>query len=1003
MLKRLIFITLFLLLLVNTFLLAQQSLEIRQPDNRFDEAMSHFENGRFGMARILFEECAANYSDQQTILKSDAHFFAALSAYNLQNDDAAFLLEKFTAEFPQSNNISRAFLRLGELSHDDEKFRNAIKWYDKVVDQDLDNEERMRFYFKAGYAQFMEGQSDDALKYLAKARNEKSQWQSSANYFYAHIIYENGKLDEALPVFESLLHEKGYNEIVPYYIAQIYYMQGNYDKAIEYGTPLMKNVPVEFRAELARVVGSSHYAKAEYTEAIPFLEITVKESKNPTREDFFNLGMSYYFTNNYENAADNLSQVTTNDDIMSQNAYYHLGDCYLKINDKRRSRVAFEAATKYNFDNSLREEAMFNYIKLNYELSFSPFNEIINSFLQFIDEYPNSVHIDAAYEYLGQAFLTTKNYRQALEAMEKIKNKNDDIYKAMQRVSYFRGSELFTNLQFSEAINMFDYSLNYGSYDAEIKAKAHYWRGEANYRLGQYEKASADYSEFVKSQKAQSLEQYPTAHYNLGYTYFSLKNYETSATWFKLFIKIMDKKENAMTGDAYNRIGDTYFMRRDFNNAVNYYELGAQVASGSPDYALFQKAFTLGIMGNHPEKIRQMETMISRYSKSKYVADAYYEMGLSYMATNKFDEAIRNFKTVKERFPQSRLSKNAMLQLGLIYYNTEDLDQSLIFYKRVVNEYPATPEAETALLGIRNIFLDKNDPDGYIRYTNQIGGFARIDEMERDSITYISAMRLYMADNCELAVTQFDNYIRNYSQGRFILNANYYKADCLYRRSDFDEALTAFEFVSGRGKSMFSEDAIKRAGEIHYRKENYNIAADYFKRLESEAELEENRQEALIGQMRALSHLNNPASVVEAGNSVIENPKMSPEIVREARYLKAKSLMLLNRENQALEEFKILSLNTAGKEGAEAKYLVANILFKQGKSNEAEKEIFDFMTKGTPHQYWMANSFILLADIYAARGEFFQAKQYLDSLLEGYEDQNDGIHVAAKERLLSYN
>ena len=999
MFKRFNLTIVYLLFIGISVIFAQKSLESKQPEKLFDEAMTHFDNRRYGIARILFEECAQNALENQITIKSDATFYAALSAANLQNDDAAFLLEKYVNDYPQSNYLSLAYFRLGELSHEEEKYRNAIKWYEKVNDQNLDYEDYIRFNFKSGYAHFMEGDYNKALSLLAKARKEQSQWLSSANYYYAYILYEQGKLDEALRIFEGLLNEKGYNEIAPYYIAQIYYMQGNYNKAIEYGTPLMNSATGTMRVDMARILGNARYAKAEYDKAIPLLEIAVKESKSPKRGDFFHLGLSYYFTGNYDEAANKLAQVTTGDDVMSQNAYYHLGDCYLKLNDKRRARVAFEAATRSNFDASIREDAMLNYIKLNYELSFSPFNEIINSFLQFIEEYPQSAHIDEAYEYLGQALLTTKNYRQALEAMERIKNKNTDIYKAMQRVSYYRGLELFTNLQFSEAVGMFDYSLKYGEYDRDIKMKSLYWRGETYYRLSDYQKAAADYSAFVQSQDAQKIEQYPIAHYNLGYIYFSAKNYSESSVWFNKYVNLMRGKENAMVGDALNRLGDTYYMRRDFNNAISFYEKGAQIRTGSPDYATFQKAFTTGILGNHKEKIRQLETLITQYPNSNYIDDSYYEIGLSYMALNNLDEAIRNLKTVKERFPQSSYGKKSMLQLGLVYFNNGDLEQSMSFYKRVVNEFPASPEAETALLGIRNIYLDNNDPDGYIRYTNQIGGFAKIDDMERDSISFVAAERVYMAGNCEQATGQLDRYISNNPQGRFVLNANYYKADCLYRKGEFDEALTSFEYVAGRGKSMFSEDALKRAGEIHFRKGNFQTALDYFKRLETEADLEENRQEALIGQMRALTHTDNPALVVETGNRVIQNSKMSPEIVREARYLKAKSLMTLNRVELALDEFKILSANTAGKEGAEAKYMVTEILFRQGKANDAEKEIFDFIEKGTPHQFWLAKGFILLSDIYAARGEYFQANQYLESLLENYQEQDDGIHDAARERI----
>lgn len=994
-------LTAFFVLWGALMLMGQKTLDSQQPELLFEEAMQHFNSGRYGEARQLFEECRQQEGQSGT-LESEAAWYEALSASRLENEDATYLLENFIEEYPESNRLSHARFRLGELMHDKEKFRQAIRWYDKVEADDLDRTTRLNYYFKAGYAHFMEGNYDKAQPLLSKVKDSQSQWWGAANYYYAHIQYEQGNHDAALRTFERLLGEPEFDAVVPYYIAQIYYMQGNYDKAIQYGEPLMADAKGVMRADMARVLGDSWFAKGEYAKAVPLLTITVQETKPPRREDFYHLGLALYFTGQYDPAAENLAQVTTGDDVMSQNAYYHLGDCYLKLDDKRRARVAFEAATRYSFDAGIREDAMFNYIKLNYELSFSPFNEIINSFLQFIEEFPESAHIDEAYEYLGQALLTTKNYRQALEAMERIQHKSPEVYKAMQRVSHYRGLELFTNLQFSEAITMFDYSLKYGNYDKDIKLKTLYWRGEANYRLGDYPRAIADYNSFIQTAGSHRMDEFATAHYNIGYAWFSQDNYGEASSWFGKYVQLMKGKENEKVGDALNRIGDTHFMRRDFTTAVSYYDRAAAVPGGSADYALFQKAFSLGIAGNNREKIRQMEALIARYPRSTYVDDAYYELGRANATLDQKSEAIRNFKTVKEKFPQSSFAKKAMLQLGLIYYNLGDLDESMVFYKRVVNEYPATPEAEDALLGIRNIYLDRNDTDGYIRYTNQIGGFARVDDRQRDSLSYVAAERLYMAGNCAQAVNQLDSYIRNNPQGRFILNAHYYKADCLYRNGDLDGALASYEFVTGRGKSLFSEDALKHAGEIHYRKESYSVALEYFNRLENEAELEENRQEALIGQLRALARLNNPAATIETANRVVGNTRMSPEIVREARYEKAAAHLVLNQSDQALTEYRVLAENTSSKEGAEAKYRVAELLFKQNKIDESEKVIFDFVDKGTPHQYWLAKSFILLADIYASRGEYFQAQQYLEGLLENYEEANDGIHQEATSKLETY-
>ena len=54
--------------------------------------------------------------------------------------------------------------------------------------------------------------------------------------------------------------------------------------------------------------------------------------------------------------------------------------------------------------------------------------------------------------------------------------------------------------------------------------------------------------------------------------------------------------------------------------------------------------------------------------------------------------------------------------------------------------------------------------------------------------------------------------------------------------------------------------------------------------------------------------------------------------------------------------------------------------------------------KNTPHQFWLARSFVLLVDIYIKKGNDFQAKQYLLSLKRNYTVQ-DEIQGLIDERL----
>jgi TolA-binding protein len=51
------------------------------------------------------------------------------------------------------------------------------------------------------------------------------------------------------------------------------------------------------------------------------------------------------------------------------------------------------------------------------------------------------------------------------------------------------------------------------------------------------------------------------------------------------------------------------------------------------------------------------------------------------------------------------------------------------------------------------------------------------------------------------------------------------------------------------------------------------------------------------------------------------------------------------------------------------------------------------------HDYWVAKTYILIADNYVAMKDTFQAKSTLQSVIENYDDTEDGILSLAKEKL----
>ncbi len=987
-----------LALVVSIHVFSQQSIGFLQAEKDFEKALELYHLNKYGSAREQFEKFITNSVKAESNLISEAYFYRALCSKELENGDAEYLFEQFVLEHPESNKKAFAYYHLGDMQLNRKRYKQALREFEDVDERKLDEKTQHAFKFKKGYCHFMEEEYDVANRYFYELKDIDSKYYDAANYYYAHIQYQKQNYETALKGFERLSEVKAFEKVVPFYIAQIKYLKGDYDEAIEYALPMLKEGTKKRQADMARIIGESYFAKKEYIHSITYFEKTVELSEKPRREDYYHLGFSYYYNKNYDKAAEYLSMVTSLNDKMAQNAYYHLADCHLKLNDKKRARVAFEAASKLDFDKDIQEDALFNTIKLNYELSYSPFNEIINSFMSFIEMFPESDKIDLAYDYLGKVFLTTKNYKQALDALERIKIKNVSVYQALQRVAYYHAVDLFTNLRFSEAITYFDYSLKYGKYDNDLKVKSYYWRGEAKYRLNQFTEATSDYNQFILLPGSFNTQYFALAHYNIAYAEFKGKNYEKAKSWWRKYISLEKDKQAATIGDAYNRIGDCYFVQREFQLATNFYEQGGSIVDASPDYSMYQKGISLGILKNHQNKIEVLNNLIYKYPSSNYIDDALYEMGKSYVAMGDLDNAIRKYKTIKEKYPTSSYSKKAMLQLGLVYYNSNDYENSMAFYKRVVNEFPGTQEATESLLGIRNIYMDRNDLDGYVRYTNTLGSFAQLDEREQDSLSYVSAERYYMELKCDVAIKSFQHYLKKYPKGMFVLNANYYMADCLYKQGEKYDALRAYEEVVSRGKNIFTEDALIRSGEINYGMSKYQEALDNFTKLKQIAEIQENQMESRIGILRCYHQLQNADQIIIAADDVMNDPKAAGEIVREARYYKAGALWLKNEKEKAIQEYQILAKSTQSEQGAEAKYKIAQFYFDNGEHKKAEDEVFDFANKGTSHQYWLARSFIVLADIYESSKEYFQAKQYLQSITENYKGEDD-IHPMVQERL----
>jgi len=994
---RILIMSLLVMLGVNA--IAQKTMVYADPDLLYKTGLELFEKQKYVVAQKHFQKAIKQYGDKNVEFKANSEFYVALCAIELFNEDAEYLISRFIAEHPENSKVNAAYFHMAKFQYRQRQYNQAINWFNKLNKNKLNEEEKEELYFKLGYSYFMQKEFNKASAAFYEIKDIDSKYSAPAIYYYSHIAYQDKNYETALQGFLKLSLNETFAPVVPYYITQIYYLQGRYDEVLKYAPALLESASARRTPEIAKVIGDSYYKKQQYENALEYLQKHEKEAKNTSRKDYYQLAYCYFKLDMYDSAAVAFEKVVGEDDELSQNAYFHLADCYIELGEKNKARLAFEFASKLNFDSEIKEEALFNYALLTYELYHSPFNEAIGAFHDFINLYPNSERLDDAYNFLVMAYLYTSNYKEALNSLEMISEKDHGMKEAYQKVAYYRGLELFNNLHYEEAIEKFDKSLQYPGYNRTIAAQSNYWKAEAYYQLKEYQKAIESYNNFLTARGAFQLEEYNLAHYNVGYAYFKLKDYPAAIQWFRKYIGFTKNEKSKTVADAYNRIGDSYFITRSYWVAIDFYDKAIETGLMDTDYALFQRGFALGLLVRPEKKINTLQRLLDEHPQSAYVDDALFEMGRSYLDLQQTDQSIEKYKRVIEEFPASSYVKKSLVQLGLLYYNLDNNEDALKYYKRVVAEFPGTPEAKNALTGIKNIYVDMNNVDAYFAYVNSLGEFADISLSEQDSLTYISAEKLYMAGNCQKSILQFNDYLSEFPDGSFVLNANFYLADCYNKNGNYDRALESFRYVISKPKNTFTEQALLGAARINFENENYQEALEDYRQLDQVAEVNNHLIEARLGKLRANYLLRNHKTTVESADKVLHTEKISEEYKREAHYKKGKALLETGNRELALDELRIISEEVNSREGAEAKYLICKIYFEDNQLEVAENEIFDFAAQNTSQEYWLAKSFVLLADVYLKQGDMFQAKHTLKSIIDNYDPEaNDNIIDTAKEK-----
>lgn len=955
-----------------------------------ERARSLYEAKRWSDARseyLRLRQMLDPSRDLHDLQRTD--YFLTQCLVQMGSPDAEAALRRFLGENPSSvycNDVRFALACLlcdnGDLSSADQEFR-------EVDYRLLDASQRERYNVRQGYIRLKQGRLDESDELFSRI-SQKSEYSDHAVYYRAYIDYKQGDYERAGEGFRAVANSASYAPVIPYYLVQIEYKRGNYRYVVEKGEPLLKGASAELRADLVRVMAESWFHLDDYAQAVRYMNMYPAEMMG--REEYYILGYSLYRLARYGEARPALERVCGADDALTQNASYHLADCYVRSGDKVRAADAFAMASNAAFDGEIAQDALFNYGKLKYELGGGVFNEAINVLTEYLERYPRSERSHEVRTLLVAAYYNSRDYDAAYEAIKSLPTVDGEIRSALQKIAYFRGLEAFERGDLAAAKRYVDESVEVGA-SPKYTALGNFWQGEIAYSEGDAQRAAKLYEAYVR-RAPRTEREYALARYNLGYCHFNDGDMESAAKAFADFLKIYPQRDNFYY-DAQNRLGDARYSLREFADALASYDVAAASELQPRYYAQWQRALVYGIQAKTDRKIAALKSIIET-DRGDYVDDAWYELGRTYMAQERYADGVETLETFVGSYAHSPHYRQALSDLGLAYYNLGDKNRSREYYQRVVAEAPQSPEALEAMRGIREIYVSEGNVDDYFAYAERSGMESDMSQAARDSLSFAAAKTAYL-DGDSSAAGKLSSYLRSYPKGYYTDDALFYLSDCYVRSGDKAQAVETMSRLVDRGRTQYTERVLGVLAPMAREVGDYDRASRSYLSIYDLSTDTAARNAAAEGYVGAVLAAGDDDAAIEMADRMATMADAGDNARRISQMSKAKILRSRGDEKAAMGIFSRLSAETRSKEGAESFYYTIEARLASGDRAAAEKMIYDFSS--TPHAYWRAKAFILLGDIYVAEGNTFQARATYQSIVDGYRPADDGIVDEARARI----
>ena len=962
--------------------------------SRFDSAKQLYLQGMYASAEHEFEMLADDVTDKHTLFYSEIVANKVMCAIALGRSNAEGLVYDFETRFPNDPQLAMVKFYMASHQFDQAEYEKARASFAGINEKNLYRTAKNEYAFKYAYCNMRVGNMKESVEGFAKVMGaELNQYTYPATYYTAYIHYLNKDFAQAYNYFIKARRDSRFTDISDYYATECKFMLNDWNYAIENGTAVYDKLTPDLQGNLARIISESYFAVNDNAKAKEYLDKYIASGVTITRKDRYYAGIVSYSLEQYREAIDAFSSVVSVEDTIGQSAYYYSANSYLKVRNKLSALDCFKKAAGCDFDPTVKEDAMFNYAKLSFDV-----NKDISQFENYVANYPASGKDDVINTYMSVAFLQDNDYTSAIEVMEKIKNPSAEVSANLQKAQLCKAVQLIDAGAWRSAMDLLRSAAANNS-DATITRLANYYLAQCNYATGNYEDAIGTGRLLASDPVFQRYDEYDMLLLTLGYANFNSRNFDTAQPYFISFLG-SGSANGALQRDATVRLADTYLIQKDYARAAAEYAKVIARYSDDDIYANYQGALVYGLMDDYTKKIEVLSDAVAKHPQARLYPEAMYELGRTYVQRNNPSEAAKCFEALLSSRDSSFYSRS-LLELAMIASNKGERQNAINYYKRIVSDTPDADEVKDALAGLESLYQLTGRPQEYLSYLDNLGMSNIKTAGEKEQMIFNAAEQVYLSGNRSSAIKSLQSFLSQYPDGARAAQAWFYLAETYKASGRNESAAEAYLQCMSKEKGDYSEAATRNYADICYNLGNYGKALEAYETLQAIASNEVNKTAGRVGEM--LSNYNSRQYYKSLRNAqeLADDSSLDDATRRRAEFIAAKSYIVLGDRTSAKALLGRLSADCSDAIGAECAYILIQDFYNAGDFEQVEKKVYEFSDTKTPQLYWLAKSFIILGDSFADREKWEQARATYESISKGYKVSvpNDDVLEQTEMRL----